>query len=135
MIEWINVLRRILGVDAIAPWSTPSPWIPSYRRQKGGAGRSISGENLNLDGRSIFCNSLNFHIGDKAYYEKVPLEAVPYSEEYGEYLGKASEYLKEVIVSLFAFQLFQLWQIKIISFIGFLTRQQTRLTILRWQNS
>ena len=46
--------------------------------------------------------------GDKAYfyeniYKKVPLEAVPYSEEYGEYLGRASEYLKEVITSLFWF--------------------------------
>ena len=46
--------------------------------------------------------------GDKAYiyaniYKKVPLEAVPYSEEYGEYLGRASEYLKEVITFLFWF--------------------------------
>ena len=46
--------------------------------------------------------------GDKAYiyaniYEKVPLEAVPYSEEYGEYLERASKYLKEVI---FGFSIF-----------------------------
>ena len=32
------------------------------------------------------------------YYEKVPLEAVPYSEEYGEHLSGASKYLKEVIL-------------------------------------
>ena len=41
--------------------------------------------------------------GDKAYFyerydEKVPLEAVPYSEEYGEHLSGASKYLKEVIL-------------------------------------
>ena len=39
----------------------------------------------------------------KQTYEKVPLEAVPYSEEYGDYLGRASEYLKEVTDTLFAF--------------------------------
>merc|ERR1712130_200723 len=32
---------------------------------------------------------------EQAAQYPVPLEAVPYSEEYGEYLGKASEYLKE----------------------------------------
>ena len=37
------------GVDAVAPRPTPSPRIPSYRRQKGGTGRSVSGED-HLDG-------------------------------------------------------------------------------------
>merc|ERR1739844_783999 len=32
---------------------------------------------------------------EQAAQYPVPLEAVPYSEEYGEYLGRASEYLKE----------------------------------------
>ena len=36
---------------------------------------------------------------DNNLYEKVPLEAVPYSEEYGEHLETASEYLKEVMTS------------------------------------
>ena len=41
---WNDVEDVISGVDAVAPRSTPSPRIPSYRRQKGGTGGSVSGE-------------------------------------------------------------------------------------------
>ena len=104
----------ISGVDAVAPRSTPSPRIPSYRRQKGGTGGSVSGEDhldafsgcLSLTMSNVQFPQLLTLMNTGVYeniYEKVPLEAVPYSEEYGEYLGRASEYLKEVITFLFWF--------------------------------
>ena len=144
---WNNVEDVISGVDAVAPRSTPSPRIPSYRRQKGGTGGSVSGED-HLDAFFGCLSNVQFHqlltmmnTGDKAYfyeniYEKVPLEAVPYSEEYGEYLGRASEYLKEVITFFFlVFICLSSWQMKIICLNVLLTRQQTRLKILHWLNS
>ena len=51
----------------------------------------------------IFVKFIFFTKNDNSLYEKVPLEAVPYSEEYGEHLETASEYLKEVITYPFVF--------------------------------
>ena len=86
------------------------------------------------------------------YYEKVPLEAVPYSEEYGEHLSGASKYLKEVILW---FSLVDVWRrisklfdglVSMCSLLIFIKieqiclkscfpRQLTRLTTLLWLNS
>ena len=144
---WNDVEDVISGVDAVAPRSTPSPRIPSYRRQKGGTGGSVSGED-HLDaffGCFKCAIPSAFDIDEhwwqsilfmKIYMKKVPLEAVPYSEEYGEYLGRASEYLKEVITFfVLVFTCLSSWQTKIICLTALLTRQQTRLKILRWLNS
>ena len=89
-------------MDAVAPRSAASPRIPSHPCQTGGAGCTVSGEE-DLNERCIFVKFIFFTKNDNNLYEKVPLEAVPYSEEYGEHLETASEYLKEVITYPFVF--------------------------------
>ena len=73
---------------------------------------------------------------------KVPLEAVPYSEEYKDHLSKSADFLKEVkhfsalrlATSNFLFHnnVFAFVPLSFVTFDGSFTRLRTRRTTLRW---
>ena len=92
-------IKTMSGVDAIAPWSTPSSRVAGHNCQEDRAGGSVSCE---LWSPFFTLHQIVFDLLDQLRIlkirrkSKVPLEAVPYSEEYKDHLSKSADFLKEV---------------------------------------